>query len=145
MRAHSAAAPLQNAVDLSPPGSGSPRPLASHPVQPAANQARWALRGRKSSSTRDWEKILPQAMSSGEFRPDLDVKVVSYGLLGLLNWAYRWYKPGGRLGFREVADHSTKPVVAGGCCRFTQQSSQANARIERAFRTQRIAETFQTR
>ena len=52
-------------------------------------------------------------MSSGEFRPDLDVKVVSYGLLGMLNWAYRWYKPGGRLGFREVADHSTKPVVAG--------------------------------
>jgi len=84
-------------------------------------------------------------MSSGEFRPDLDVKVVSYGLLGLLNWAYRWYKPGGRLGFREVADHSTKPVVAGGCCRFTQQRLASERKIERAFRAQRIAETFRTR
>jgi hypothetical protein len=39
--------------------------------------------------------------------------VASYGLLGMLNWAYKWYKPGGRLGFWEVADHFTRRVLAG--------------------------------
>ena len=52
-------------------------------------------------------------MNSGEFRPDLDFKVVSYGLLGMLNWAYKWYKLGGRLGFWEVADHFTRRVLVG--------------------------------
>ena len=42
-------------------------------------------------------------MKSGEFRADLDVQVVSYGLLGMLNWLYKWYEPGGRLSVQEVA------------------------------------------
>jgi hypothetical protein len=25
--------------------------------------------------------------------------VVFYGLLGMPNWTYKWYKPGGKLGF----------------------------------------------
>jgi hypothetical protein len=54
-----------------------------------------------------------QAMNSGEFRPDLDVKLVSNGLLGMLNRAYKWYKPGDRLGSWEVADHFTRRVLAG--------------------------------
>jgi len=52
---------------------------------------------------RFWQQILREGMKSGEFRPDLDVKVVSYGLLGMLNWLYKWYDPNGRLGVNEVA------------------------------------------
>jgi len=60
-----------------------------------------------------WQRILREGVKSGEFRPDLDVKVVSYGLLGMLNWAYKWYDPGGRLGFREVAEQFSKLALAG--------------------------------
>jgi fatty-acyl-CoA synthase len=36
-------------------------------------------------------------MKAGEFRADLDVQVISCGLLGMLNWRYKWYDPRGRL------------------------------------------------
>jgi TetR/AcrR family transcriptional regulator, cholesterol catabolism regulator len=62
---------------------------------------------------RCWQQILREGVKSGEFRADLDVPVVSYGLLGMLNWLYKWYTPGGRLGVREVADQFSTLALAG--------------------------------
>jgi AcrR family transcriptional regulator len=62
---------------------------------------------------RCWQQILREGMKSGEFRPDLDVQVVSYGLLGMLNWLHNWYDPRGRLGVREVADQFATLALAG--------------------------------
>jgi AcrR family transcriptional regulator len=60
-----------------------------------------------------WQQILREGLKSGEFRPDFDVQVVSYGLLGMLNWLYKWYEPRGRLGVREVADQFSTLALAG--------------------------------
>jgi AcrR family transcriptional regulator len=62
---------------------------------------------------RCWQQILREGVKSGEFRPDLDVPVVSYGLLGMLNWLYKWYDPRGRLSVREVADQFSTLALAG--------------------------------
>ena len=62
---------------------------------------------------RCWQQILREGVKSGEFRPDLDVQVVSYGLLGMLNWLYKWYDPRGRLSVREVADQFATLALAG--------------------------------
>ena len=35
---------------------------------------------------RCWQQILREGVEHGEFRPDLDIQVASYGLLGMLNW-----------------------------------------------------------
>jgi AcrR family transcriptional regulator len=50
-----------------------------------------------------WQQILREGVKSGEFRSDVDVKVVSYGLLGMLNWLYKWYRPDGRLSPDQIA------------------------------------------
>jgi AcrR family transcriptional regulator len=62
---------------------------------------------------RCWQQILREGVKSGEFRADLDVQVVSYGLLGMLNWLYKWYDPRGRLGVREVAEQLSALALAG--------------------------------
>ena len=62
---------------------------------------------------RCWQQILREGVKSGEFRPELDVPVVSYGLLGMLNWLYKWYDPRGRLGVREVAAQLSTLALAG--------------------------------
>jgi TetR/AcrR family transcriptional regulator, cholesterol catabolism regulator len=62
---------------------------------------------------RCWQQILREGIESGEFRADLDIPVTSYGLLGMLNWAYKWYDPQGRLGIREVARQFTSLALAG--------------------------------
>ena len=62
---------------------------------------------------RCWQQILREGVKSGEFRADFDVQVVSYGLLGMLNWLYKWYEPGGRLSMLEVADQFSTLALAG--------------------------------
>ena len=62
---------------------------------------------------RCWQQILREGVESGEFRRDLDIQVTSYGLLGMLNWAYKWYDPQGRLGIGEVAGQFTSLALAG--------------------------------
>ncbi|MGH7047253.1 MAG: TetR/AcrR family transcriptional regulator [Stellaceae bacterium] len=62
---------------------------------------------------RCWQQILRQGVESGEFRHDLDIEVTSYGLLGMLNWAYKWYDPQGRLKVQEVAREFTALALAG--------------------------------
>src|SRR5262245_748429 len=62
---------------------------------------------------RYWQQVLREGVKSGEFRSDLDVQVVSYGVLGMLNWTYRWYEPRGRLGVREVAEQFSALTLAG--------------------------------
>ena len=60
-----------------------------------------------------WQQILREGVKSGEFRADLDVHVVSYGLLGMLNWLYKWYDPRGRLSVREIAVQFSTMALAG--------------------------------
>jgi len=62
---------------------------------------------------RCWQQILREGVESGEFRADLDIQVASYGLLGMLNWLYKWYDPQGRLSVKEVAEQFTTLALAG--------------------------------
>src|SRR5215469_15529642 len=62
---------------------------------------------------RCWQRILREGVENGEFRSDLDIRVASYGLLGMLNWSYKWYNPQGRLRVGEVADEFTALALAG--------------------------------
>jgi AcrR family transcriptional regulator len=50
-----------------------------------------------------WYRILREGMKGGELRDDLDVKMVTYAILGAMNWMYKWYEQDGRLSIQEVA------------------------------------------
>jgi TetR/AcrR family transcriptional regulator, cholesterol catabolism regulator len=60
-----------------------------------------------------WQQILRKGVESGEFRADLDIPVTSYGLLGMLNWSYKWYDPQGRMRITEVAEEFWAFALAG--------------------------------
>jgi AcrR family transcriptional regulator len=40
-----------------------------------------------------WDKLLEQAMASGEFRADVNLAVLRLFLIGALNWTVEWYNP----------------------------------------------------
>ena len=63
-----------------------------------------------------------------EFRPDLDIQVASYGLLGMLNWSYRWYDPQGRLSINEVVEEFTRLALAG-LAADTRRAAEGRSRI----------------
>ena len=60
-----------------------------------------------------WDALLRQGIAAGEIRDDVDVTMAGYALLGMCNWAYRWYNPAGRLSPKEVADVFTKIALQG--------------------------------
>ena len=79
---------------------------------------------------RCWQQILRQGVEDGEFRPDLDIQVTSYGLLGMLNWLYKWYDPRGRLSVQQVAAQFTLLALAG-LAAVRPHSSAASPRLGR--------------
>jgi AcrR family transcriptional regulator len=60
-----------------------------------------------------WGDIVQGGMKAGELRADLDPTVVVYGLLGMLNWLYKWYDPNGRLGPSEIAAQFSALALSG--------------------------------
>lgn len=74
--------------------------------------------------TRRFEQLLltfiREAIAAGELRSDIPPRIVEQALFGMLNWTYRWFKPGGAMTGQEVAEafwsifsHGMGPAAAG--------------------------------
>ncbi len=59
------------------------------------------------------ERLLQKGVEAGEFQPDLNVKIVTLGLLGMTNWSYQWFRPDGAMNDREVAEAFVNMVLRG--------------------------------
>jgi AcrR family transcriptional regulator len=58
------------------------------------------------------EAVVERGVRLGEFAT-ADVGVASLGVLGMCNWVAQWYRPGGRLGPRQIADHFAEMLLSG--------------------------------
>lgn len=58
---------------------------------------------RKKVYEHYFEQIVEEGIKSGDFRADLDPKIVTFGLLGMCNWLSQWYKPGGQYSQPQIA------------------------------------------
>lgn len=56
--------------------------------------------------------IIEEGIERGDFRAT-NVRMATFGLLGLLNWIYQWYSPDGPLSPDEVADVFVDMVLHG--------------------------------
>jgi AcrR family transcriptional regulator len=46
--------------------------------------------------------VITQGIETGTFRSDLSATAVSFGLLGMINWTHRWFRPQGALTAEEL-------------------------------------------
>jgi AcrR family transcriptional regulator len=61
-----------------------------------------ALAAQKDRYDKGIESIVADGVRRGVFR-ELPPRLVVFGLLGMLNWLYKWYNPRGRWGAEEVS------------------------------------------
>ena len=47
--------------------------------------------------------IIEDGIASGEFRDDLEPRLVMLGIVGMMNWSHRWYDPNGRDSLSAIA------------------------------------------
>jgi AcrR family transcriptional regulator len=69
--------------------------------------------------------LLEEGQNAGLVRGDLDIRLAAMGILGMLNWTYEWYRPGGALTAGEIADAFTRLAIGGLAPRPMSEDGQA--------------------
>jgi AcrR family transcriptional regulator len=59
------------------------------------------------------EAILQEGVERGIFRPELDLKMMAFSILGMCNWMFKWYSKGGRLTIDDIAHNMAETVLNG--------------------------------
>lgn len=57
--------------------------------------------------------IIDEGMKQGIFMPDLDPKIIAFGLIGMCMWTVNWYNPKGDKSPEEIADIFTDHFLMG--------------------------------
>jgi hypothetical protein len=51
-----------------------------------------------------WTRLVTEGQETGEFRADVDPKMIAFGLLGMCNWVSRWYDPDKSVSISEIVE-----------------------------------------
>ena len=62
---------------------------------------------------RAWSELIAEGQAAGEFKADLDAKMVAYGVLGMCNWVARWYDPGKDVTISQLIDTYFTMIATG--------------------------------
>lgn len=60
--------------------------------------------------------LIREGQDEGLICPEIDAKLAAISILGMLNWIYHWYRPGGSQTASEIAEAYADFVVAGLAC-----------------------------
>ncbi len=88
-----------------------------------------SLAAQKARYDRGVESIVAEGIRAGVFR-DMTPRLVVFGLLGMLNWLYKWYNPSGRWGAEEIASELLA-LLEGGLVRPTRRPPALSRRLRR--------------
>lgn len=70
------------------------------------------INARKRRYVRFLQKTFRDLVKSGQARR-VDPAVAAFAMLGMINWIYQWYRPGGRLSEEQLADALTDVLLNG--------------------------------
>lgn len=72
-----------------------------------------AIRAKRAEFREQIESVLIAGIESGEFRRGLNPKMTAFAVLGVTNWSYQWFQPGGELSTGELAELYTDFILHG--------------------------------
>jgi AcrR family transcriptional regulator len=87
------------------------------------------LAARKDRYDKGVESVITDGIRRGVFR-DVPPRLVVFGLLGMLNWLYKWYNPRGPWGAEEISS-AFLALVEGGLLRRPRRAPPLRRRLER--------------
>ncbi|MCP3029104.1 TetR/AcrR family transcriptional regulator [Halobacillus sp. A5] len=59
------------------------------------------------------EQVIEEGIEKGEFRTGLRADMLSYAILGIVNWSYFWYEPGGEVKEKELTEIYMNMILKG--------------------------------
>lgn len=77
-----------------------------------ANEDRATIRAKRNAYRTMVEDVVRRGIAEGEFR-EIDTRLATFAVFGMCNWAYQWYRPGGALSTRQIAELFFDLIVNG--------------------------------
>lgn len=71
------------------------------------------IRAKRAEFRAQIESVLSEGIGNGEFRKELNPKMIAFAVLGVTNWSYQWFQPGGELSTGELAELYTDFILRG--------------------------------
>lgn len=59
------------------------------------------------------EELIKEGIQKGEFKEHLNATIISLGILGVTNWSYQWFKPGGAKTAEDVSNMFVDMILNG--------------------------------
>ncbi|WP_409305198.1 TetR/AcrR family transcriptional regulator [Peribacillus sp. SCS-155] len=59
------------------------------------------------------QRVLEEGTENGEFKPELNAPIATFGILGMANWSYQWFNPEGLMNEKEVSQIFTDMILSG--------------------------------
>lgn len=59
------------------------------------------------------EKVVQDGIEQGYFKSGFRVDMVTFGILGMTNWSYNWFKPAGEVSSKELANIYADIILGG--------------------------------
>jgi AcrR family transcriptional regulator len=87
------------------------------------------LAAQKDHYDKGVESVVLEGTRRGVFR-EMPPRLVVFGLLGMLNWVYKWYNPAGRWGAEEVSA-AFLALIEDGLLRSARRGPRLESRLKR--------------
>jgi len=87
------------------------------------------LAAQKDHYDKGVESVVLEGIRRGVFR-EMPPRLVVFGLLGMLNWVYKWYNPAGRWGAEEVSA-AFLALIEDGLLRAARRGPRLESRLKR--------------
>jgi AcrR family transcriptional regulator len=87
------------------------------------------LAAQKDHYDKGVESVVLEGIRRGVFR-EMPPRLVVFGLLGMLNWVYKWYNPAGRWGAEEVSA-AFLALIEDGLLRSPRRGPRLESRLKR--------------
>jgi AcrR family transcriptional regulator len=71
------------------------------------------IRAKRGEFRENIQGIIEDGIKDGEFRGNLQPKMITFAILGVTNWSYQWFNPEGTLSVNELADMYTDFILNG--------------------------------
>jgi AcrR family transcriptional regulator len=84
-----------------------------HENHPLPSPLRRQINARKKDYVHFVEGVIADIQKSRQLRPNISPRAAAFALMGMINWIYQWYKPGGELREEDLVRQYTDIFFAG--------------------------------
>lgn len=82
-------------------------------VRHLANENIENIKKKRDQFRLNIEKTVNEGVQQGEFRKGLRTDMVTFGILGITNWSYQWYKPDGEVSIDDLVEIYVDMILKG--------------------------------